>query len=83
MVKMPTAATAERETLGMEELTEGVTLSQTGKSINIPGGRQQFLLHQYRAEDKSEESITGYYKAEMMDIGMDCNWEGRGRVFEL
>jgi hypothetical protein len=37
MVKKPTAATAEKETLGTEELTEGATLSQTGKSINIPG----------------------------------------------
>jgi hypothetical protein len=57
MVKTSTAATAERETLGMAEHTEGATLSQTGKSINIPGRRQQFLLHQYRAEDRSQKGL--------------------------
>jgi hypothetical protein len=57
MAKTPMAATAGRETLGMVELTEGATLSQTGKSINIPGRRQQFLLYQYRAEDRSQKGL--------------------------
>jgi hypothetical protein len=54
---MPTAATAERETLGTVELMEGETLSYTGKLLNIPGGRQPFLLHQYRAEDGSRKGL--------------------------
>jgi hypothetical protein len=33
---------------------------------------QQFSLYQYRADDKSKGSITGYYKVEMMDIGTAC-----------
>jgi hypothetical protein len=57
MVKTPMAATVERETLGMAELTEGATLSHTGKSLNIPGRRQQFLLYQYRAEDRGRKGL--------------------------
>jgi hypothetical protein len=56
-VKTSTAVMAERETLGMAELTEGTTLSRTGKLINIPGGRQQFHLYQYRAEDRSQKGL--------------------------
>jgi hypothetical protein len=57
MVKTSTTAMVERETLGTAELTEGATLSQTGKSINIPGGKQQFLLYQYGAEDRSQKGL--------------------------
>jgi hypothetical protein len=57
MVKTSTAATAERETLGTVELTEGATFSQTGKSINIPGRRQHFFLYQYRVEDRSQKVL--------------------------
>jgi hypothetical protein len=51
------AVAAERETLGMAELMEGATLSQTGKSINILVRRQQFLLYQYRAEDRGQKGV--------------------------
>jgi hypothetical protein len=47
----------ERETLGTEEMTEGATLSETGKLINISGRRQQFLLYQYRAEDRGQKGL--------------------------
>jgi hypothetical protein len=57
MVKTPKEATAERDTLGMAETTEGAILSQTGKSTNIPGGRQQFLLYQYRVKDRSQKGL--------------------------
>jgi hypothetical protein len=57
MVKTSTAAMAERETLSMPELTKEATLSQTGKSINIPRRRQQFLLYQYRAKNRSQNGL--------------------------
>jgi hypothetical protein len=44
---------AERETLGIAELTEEATLNQTGKA----GRRHQFLLYQYRAEDRSQNGL--------------------------
>jgi hypothetical protein len=54
MVKTSTAAMVERDTLSTAELTERATISQNGKSINIPGRRQQFFLYQYRAKDRSQ-----------------------------
>jgi hypothetical protein len=57
MVKTSTVAMADRETLGMAELMKGVTLSQNGKSTNIPGRRQQLFLYQYRAEDRSQKGL--------------------------
>jgi hypothetical protein len=51
-VKTSTAATAERE----NPRYGGTDGSQSEKSVNIPG-RKQFLLYQYRAEDRSQKCL--------------------------
>jgi hypothetical protein len=51
------AAMVEKEIFGMEELMKEATPSQTGKSINIAGRWQQFLLYQYRDEDRSQRGL--------------------------